>query len=854
MKIFNKILVALLLLGFASNAQESQLAIAKLKLENSAVITVNGNTGLAEFVRFPNGNAMTLTGATLQQKALSFLQDHKAIYNIESVDQTLVFDKVKTDNYGMKSVILRQAHKGVPVFDGQLRFHFNSDQKLTSINGNYIKGVSKLNHIPTLSASQAEGIAISAIREQGLNRSGQPLFSYSNTLYVFPKGLVQRHISSLQLVYEVEIRNELDVREFLYVDAHTGMVVEQYTGIVHALDRKVYQNNTSNLVWQEGSAFPGALTIWQRNEVEASGHVYNFFKNAFGYSSYNGNDITMRTINNNPNISCPNASWNGSTANFCNGTASDDIIAHEWGHAYTQYTSGLIYSYQSGAINEAYSDIWGETVDLLNNYEDDNENLNIRTGSACNSARWKIGEDASSFGGAIRDMFYPPCKGDPGKVTDGIYRCGTSDAGGVHSNSGIPNHAYALLVDGGSYNGQIIGGIGFVKAAHIFWRAQNMYLTPTSNFGSLADALEASCTDLIGVNLQGLSTTNSPAGLSGEILSEADYQNLTRAILAVEMRINPDACGYVPILAASPPLCDAAATNPLFFENWESASNGWTVEQLPTNAATWQPRDWVVRSSLPNGRAGNAMFGTNPVNGNCTTDLENGIIRLQSPVITIPNITTGTFEMAFNHYVATENQWDGGNIKYSVDGGPWNIIPSNVFIHNPYNSFINTAEQGNDNPMQGQVAFTGTDGGSLTSTWGQSVINLSFLGVVANSNVQFRFELGSDGCNGNDGWYLDEFVVYNCSATLSIADSNYIENGVKIYPNPSNGIFTIKKIKNIDLIKAEVLDINGRSIKSIDLTTMQNEKDIDISNFAAGIYFMNLISKDSRSVIKLIRE
>ena len=76
--------------------------------------------------------------------------------------------------------------------------------------------------------------------------------------------------------------------------------------------------------------------------------------------------------------------------------------------------------------------------------------------------------------------------------------------------------------------------------------------------------------------------------------------------------------------------------------------------------------------------------------------------------------------------------------------------------------------------MQGQVAFTGTDGGSLTSTWGQSVINLSFLGVVANSNVQFRFELGSDGCNGNDGWYLDEFVVYNCSATLSIAASNYI--------------------------------------------------------------------------------
>ena len=70
-------------------------------------------------------------------------------------------------------------------------------------------------------------------------------------------------------------------------------------------------------------------------------------------------------------------------------------------------------------------------------------------------------------------MWNPPCNGDPGKVTDGQLYCGEGDAGGVHSNSGIPNHAYALLVDGGTYNGQTITGIGFTKAAHIFWRAQS---------------------------------------------------------------------------------------------------------------------------------------------------------------------------------------------------------------------------------------------------------------------------------------------------------------------------------------------------------------------------------------------
>ncbi|MEZ4975000.1 MAG: M4 family metallopeptidase [Flavobacteriaceae bacterium] len=89
------------------------------------------------------------------------------------------------------------------------------------------------------------------------------------------------------------------------------------------------------------------------------------------------------------------------------------------GHAYTQYTSGLIYSHQAGAINEAYSDIWGETVDLINGYQDTGENLALRTGCG-SSLRWRMGEDASAFGSPIRDMWNPPCNGDPGKVTDGF--------------------------------------------------------------------------------------------------------------------------------------------------------------------------------------------------------------------------------------------------------------------------------------------------------------------------------------------------------------------------------------------------------------------------------------------------
>ena len=71
-----------------------------------------------------------------------------------------------------------------------------------------------------------------------------------------------------------------------------------------------------------------------------------------------------------------------------------------------------------------------------------------------------MGEKSTAFGGAIRDMWTPTCYGDPGKVSDAEYHCATDDDGGVHSNSGVVNHSYALLVDGGTYNGVSVTGLG----------------------------------------------------------------------------------------------------------------------------------------------------------------------------------------------------------------------------------------------------------------------------------------------------------------------------------------------------------------------------------------------------------
>src|SRR5690349_1427099 len=107
--------------------------------------------------------------------------------------------------------------------------------------------------------------------------------------------------------------------------------------------------------------------------VDSTGEAYHFFSNVFGRDSYDDDGATMITVNNDPTIACPNANWNGVTTNYCDGVTSDDVVAHEWGHAYTEYTHGLIYQWQPGALNESYSDIWGETLDLINGREDEDE-------------------------------------------------------------------------------------------------------------------------------------------------------------------------------------------------------------------------------------------------------------------------------------------------------------------------------------------------------------------------------------------------------------------------------------------------------------------------------------------------
>jgi hypothetical protein len=380
------------------------------------------------------------------------------------------------------------------------------------------------------------------------------------------------------------------------------------------------------------------------------------------------------------------------------------------------------------------------------------------------SYRWLMGEDATAFGSAIRDMWEPTCKADPGKVTDAEYHCDTSDGGGVHTNSGVPNHGFALLVDGGSYNGHAISAIGMVKAAHLYWRTQSVYQIPVSNFNDHANALQASCQDLIGVPLEGLSTTSIPAGSSGQAITASDCAVVDEMIAAIELRVDPSAqCNFQPILQPNPPaLCTGTKNPPKFYEEgFESGLAGWTLSNQGVFAG-WPGIDWSQATTLPGGRGGSAAFAADPNAGNCdggAGDIS-GMMSMESPIIHIPNSRTfGPHFVTFEHYVATEATYDGGNLKISINGGPYTLVPSSAYKFNPYNATLNPT-----NPMAGQAAFSGTDGGSLFGSWGQSQVNLTMLGIKAGDNIRLRYDFGMDGCAGNDGWYVDNVTISACNA------------------------------------------------------------------------------------------
>ena len=159
-----------------------------------------------------------------------------------------------------------------------------------------------------------------------------------------------------------------------------------------------------------------------------------------------------------------------------------DVIGHELTHGVTDYTSKLIYQFQSGALNEAISDIMATAIEF--HFQ--------AAGSGFNQADWVMGEDIyPTYSGAnyLRNLANPNAKTTsygpyPCHLNQYINLAGNNDYGGVHINCTIFGHAFYLLANGGTnpISHRAVTGIGMEKAAQIYYRAFSHYLTSTASF------------------------------------------------------------------------------------------------------------------------------------------------------------------------------------------------------------------------------------------------------------------------------------------------------------------------------------------------------------------------------------
>ncbi|MCD4749525.1 MAG: M4 family metallopeptidase [Thermoanaerobaculales bacterium] len=870
---------------------------------------VSGNVRL---IRFTKDAEPKLKATTSSSRALEFLSRHADAFGISDPATELRLSKEYSDFIGHTHVTFEQRYSGIPVVGAVLRTHEDQEGHLHTVNGTFIPGID-LDTTPTLSRDSARAAAF-AVVAKGRNATVTARLKASEpSLEVLHKGLVRGMPGAIFLVWRVEVGDNKSVRDFVFLDAHGGLVVERISGI-HELNRVIHRQTFGNQVWTEGDTFPYSGSTSSHNEevnelIRTSEDVYTLFDHLSNGSflSWDGRNGIMHSVQNLQYDECPNAFWNGQSTNFCAGMVTDDIAAHEWTHAYTGRTHQLIYLWQPGALNEAYSDIFGEVVDLINGRGTDSPGP-LRTDGSCSSfagsspsqltvhspasvagdyvaagavfnpsppwsvradveladdaagttsdacqplqgfssgnialvdrgdcffrdkvsnalnagasgvivvnndgdgiltmggdggllnipavligesngraieealsqgveatlsqpttsdvsVRWLIGED-SRFG-ALRDMWNPACFDDPASVSDGRYFCDDDDSGGVHTNCGVPTHAFALAADGGTFNGHLVEGIGLTKAAHIWWRAMSEYQVPTTAFPQHADLVELSCSDLIGASLADLASGNP----SPEAVTAADCSAIAEAMAAVEMRADPAQCRFVPLLEANPP--SVAGSTVLFSETFGEdplghAENDWRISNSGVYAE-YDPRDWVWTPSPPNGSEGDgAMFALDSFFiGDCHpgSDDQSGVMHLDTPPITMPEGYSGV-TLVVDHYVATESRYDGGLLAASVNEGPFEPVPLTSFVHNFYSSRLQSASAGNTNPLAGLWAFNGTDGGSLGGSWGQSQLDLRVIAQPGQS-IRLRFSFGVDGCNGIDGWYLDRVQVLKNAA------------------------------------------------------------------------------------------
>lgn len=282
----------------------------------------------------------------------------------------------------------------------------------------------------------------------------------------------------------------LNISENMF-DAGRSSLPHQPVGGILTLNAKntTPQNNSFSVdhIVSNSATWNAPIAVTAHNNART---VYRYYNQKFGLNSFDNRGSTILSFINvadEDGLGMDNAFWNGNGMYYGNGreafrrslAASLDVAAHELSHGVIQYTANLNYENESGALNESFADIFAVLIERKN---------------------YAIGEDVVNTAlfptGALRSMSNPNNGGtrlgdigwQPSSVSQQYF--GSEDNGGVHINSGIPNHAFYL------FSSDNRAGVEIAEA--VYFKALRDYLTASSNFKALRRAIGQSILDLYG--------------------------------------------------------------------------------------------------------------------------------------------------------------------------------------------------------------------------------------------------------------------------------------------------------------------------------------------------------------------
>ena len=423
-----------------------------------------------------------------------------------------------------------QFFNGVEVYGVSLVAGPSADNTYNNVSGIYVNDIaSDLDSVePSISVEEALATALAQAPKTLVQTD---IYNIESKLYVW---LDDKDVAHLAWFISYVDTSVTPTRPHLFIDAHTGEVLDQWEGMTFANGTGPGGNaRTGRYQFGPNGLYPAFevtgsgsncqldspnVVTWDMKHQKSGGSVHTFtcYENtarevnqsysalndahAFGQATfdmfkdwYNAAPITQKLkLRVHYDRDYENAFWDGQQMTFGDGKntfhplVSVGVVAHEVSHGFTQQNSNLRYENQSGGLNESFSDISAAAVSYY----------------LTNTFSWKVGDKIKKNSGFMRSMDNPPADGRSiGHTRD--YRSGMD----VHLSSGVFNKAFYLLSTTTGWNIHQAFDV-YVEANRTYWNANETFDSAGRGVYKAAKAL-GYCVDDVVASLDPVGVTNS---------------------------------------------------------------------------------------------------------------------------------------------------------------------------------------------------------------------------------------------------------------------------------------------------------------------------------------------------------